>query len=73
MRTMSVTIDDKLYERLKRTVPLRQVSKFVTKAIEEELTKTTNHLHEAYLEAAQDTDREKAIKEWENLDREFWS
>jgi hypothetical protein len=73
MRTMSFTLNDKLYDRLKRTIPHRQVSKFVTKAIEEELTKRACYLQQAYVEAAQDKEREEVIKEWEAIDHELWS
>lgn len=72
MRTLSVTISDELYTNLKRAVSSQKISKFVSEAVSEKLTKKEEALYQSYLEASKDADREKEIKDWESLSIESW-
>ncbi|MBX9696520.1 MAG: hypothetical protein K2X53_00370 [Alphaproteobacteria bacterium] len=72
MRTLSVTISDALYTNLKRSVSSQKISKFVSEAVSEKLTKKKEALYQSYLEASQDTEREKEIKDWDSLSVENW-
>ncbi len=72
MRTLSITMNDDLYDILKHTVASRKISKFVSEAVEEKLDKKREHLYQAYLEAAHDVEREKELKDWDAISMESW-
>ena len=67
MRTMSISIEDELYEKLKYMIPTKQISKFVTKAVGRELSVQEDILKAAYLAAANDKEREEELREWDKL------
>jgi predicted CopG family antitoxin len=71
MRTICITINDELYLNLKHSVSSRQMSKFVCEAVREKLTKE-EELYQAYLEASQDEEIEKELKEWDAIAFEGW-
>lgn len=68
MRTMSISLKDSLYERLKLSIPSKKISKFVCQAIEHELEARESALSSAYLEAEKDMERQELIREWEEID-----
>lgn len=72
MRTLSITINDDLYNSLKHTVPARKISKFVSEALAEKLAQKRERLYQAYLEASQDEEREADLQEWDRLNVEAW-
>lgn len=74
MRTLSVTISDDLYNCLKHTIASQKISKFVSEAVAvtEKLNKKREDLYQAYLEASQDVEREKDLKDWDTISIEFW-
>jgi hypothetical protein len=72
MHTISITLDNGLYARLKNIIPNGKVSKFVSHAIEESLEKKTAALHKAYSEAYKDKSRNKEIEIWNVTDSENW-
>ncbi len=72
MRTLSVTISDRLYDNLKHTVSSRQISKFVCQAVEEKLNQKRDVLYQAYMDASQDPERLQELKIWGDLDTEDW-
>ena len=72
MKTLSVTLADDLYDRIKHTVPPRRVSKFVSEAVEVKLKGQTDDLYKAYLAASQDGDREALSKDWDTINTESW-
>ncbi|MDF3033422.1 MAG: hypothetical protein K0R76_376 [Alphaproteobacteria bacterium] len=72
MKTLSVTLADKLYDRIKHTVPPRQISKFVSEAVEIKLEEQANELYKAYTLAAQDPDREEVLRDWDAIDIDSW-
>jgi len=72
MRTLSITISDELYNALKHTASSRQISKFVSEAVQEKLRTKNEELYLAYLEASLDQDREEELKDWDPLSLEGW-
>lgn len=68
MRTMSISLQESLYERLKHSIPSKKISKFVSKAISHELERMEKELALAYKEAEQNPERNELIKEWEKID-----
>ncbi len=67
MRTLSVTLSDDLYDSLKHMVPSRKISQFVSEAVTEKLKGKGDLLYQAYVEASQDTEREKDLKDWDSM------
>jgi len=67
MRTMSISLQESLYERLKHSIPSKGISKFVSKAISHELERMEKELALAYKEAEQNSGRNELIKEWEKI------
>lgn len=72
MKTLSITLADDLYDRIKHTIPSRRVSKFVSEAVEVKLNEQTDDLYKAYLASAQDRDREEVLKDWDAINIESW-
>jgi len=72
MRTISITMSEDLYYKLKHSVSSRQISKFVSEAVKEKLSKKEEILYQAYLEASKDEELEKELKEWDVLNVEGW-
>lgn len=72
MKTLSVTLADDLYNRIKHTVPPRRVSKFVSEAVELKLKEQNDGLYKAYLAASQDRDREAILNDWDTINIESW-
>ena len=68
MRTMSISLQESLYERLKHAIPSKGISKFASKAISHELERMEKELALAYKEAEQNKNRSELIKEWEQID-----
>lgn len=72
MKTLSVTIANDLYDRIKHTVPPRMISKFVSEAVEVKLKEQTDDLYKSYLAASQDRDRESVLEDWDAIGPESW-
>lgn len=68
MRTMSISLQESLYERLKHSIPSKRISKFVSNAISHELERMEKELALAYEEADQNPERNKLLKEWDRVD-----
>lgn len=71
MRTMSISVEDELYERLKHSVPSKKISQFVSKAILQELTEIEKELSLAYEEAEASKERNILLTEWDATDELF--
>ena len=71
MRTLSITVNDILYEDLKHSVAPRQISKFVSEAIEARLKQQHEELVQAYIDAGKDAEREAELEDWDNI-TESW-
>ena len=73
MKTLSITLADGLYDCIKHTVSPRQISKFVSKAVEIQLKEQSKELYKAYLLAAEDRDREEDLEDWDKINLESWA
>lgn len=73
MKTLSVTINDDLYNVLKHSIPARKISKFVCEALADKLEQKNQTLYQAYLEASQDQDRESELQDWDHASLESWN
>lgn len=72
MRTLSITLPDDVYDRIKHAVPPRQISKFIAEAVEKKLNEQADKLYRAYLLANQDSEREQELKDWDVVNTEHW-
>lgn len=68
MRTMSISLQESLYERLKHSIPSKKVSKFVSSAISHELERMEKELSLAYEEAEHSKERNELLNEWDAID-----
>jgi len=68
MRTMSISLSEALYDRLKHLVPAKKVSKFVCLAIATELEKQEHNLAMAYKKVEQDYERQNLLSDWDIID-----
>ena len=68
MRTMSISLSEALYDKLKHSVPTKKISQFVSSAISKELEKQEYELTMAYEQIGQDKERHKLLKEWDAID-----
>ena len=68
MRTMSISMSEALYDKLKHSIPSKKISKFVSFAISKELEKKEQDLFLAYENVEKDDERQKLLKEWDAID-----
>ena len=68
MKTMSISINEVLYDKLKHSVPANKISKFVNNAISKELEQKEQELILAYQTVELDNDRKKILDEWDAID-----
>lgn len=68
MRTMSVSLTENLYEKLKHLIPSKKISKFVSFAITKELEKKEQELTLAYKNAEKDQERQSLLNDWDASD-----
>ena len=71
MHTISITINNEIYNRLKGSIPKGRVSDFVSQAIEEKLNKKSLALHKAYLDAYSSKARKREADLWKSVDQDF--
>ncbi len=67
MRTMSISLTEELYEKIKRMIPSKQVSKFIASAAIKELKAKEEYLKACYLEADQDEVLNAELDEWDQI------
>ena len=68
MKTMSISLQENLYERLKHFVPAKKISSFVSAAIVKELNNKEEQLSLAYQAVEKDQDRQALLNEWDLID-----
>lgn len=68
MRTMSISLSEDLYDKLKHSIPSKKISKFVSSAITKELEKKEQDLILAYEKAEKDEQRQNLLNEWDDID-----
>lgn len=67
MKTLSITMNDYLYDDLKHTITPGQISRFVNEAIKVRLEKQREELMQAYKEAGEDVVREAELGDWDKV------
>lgn len=65
MRTLSISLQESLYDRLKHSIPSKKISQFVSNAISHELARKEEELTRAYQEAEKANDRQELLNEWD--------
>ena len=68
MKTMSISIDESLHYKLRHSIPAKKISMFVSSAIKKELDAEEEKLRLAYIDAEQDPERQKELKDWDDID-----
>ena len=63
--TLSVIVNNGLYQRLQKEIGKGKISDFVSKAVEKQLDEKEKKLEQAYREISQDKERWKLTTEWE--------
>jgi len=72
-QVLSVKLDINLYWQLKSEVGKGKISRFVENLIAQELNKQDQKLAQEYQEAAQDKNRWKEAREWEQAQMTDWN
>ena len=65
---ITINIEDALYLKLKQLIPNRQISKFISGAIQKALLGQESELVKAYQDAYNDNQRRAENKKWEALE-----
>ena len=69
---LNITIDEDIYERLKRELPAKGISRFINDAVRARLRPSRKALDESYNVAARERWRKLEAHEWEVTDVEDW-
>lgn len=71
MKTMSISIDEELYEKLKHSVPNKKISMFVSKVISNALEIEERELRLAYVASENDSARQEELRDWDAIDVDY--
>jgi hypothetical protein len=69
---LNITMDEKLYRRLKRELPPKGISAFIEIAVRERLFPERRVLEAAYRKAAREAWRRRLGSDWSAVDAESW-
>ncbi len=69
---LNITMDEKLYRRLKKEIPRRGISGFIEAAVRNCLRPDRKSLEAAYAAASREPWREELEKDWEPTEVEGW-
>jgi Arc/MetJ family transcription regulator len=69
---LSITMDEDLYERLQKELPLRQLSSFVNEAVRARLQPDHRALDAAYKAASKEPWRREVTDDWQVTETEDW-
>jgi hypothetical protein len=69
---LNITMDEKLYERLKREIPPGGISAFIEDAVRTRLRRDRKSLEAAYAAASREAWREELGRDWEPTELEWW-
>jgi hypothetical protein len=72
MKTLSIALDDALFEKLKRHIPSGKISKFISGAISEKIEEKEAALYNEYLAASKEQDINEELKDWDGIDGNNW-
>lgn len=69
---LNITMDADLYERLKRELPAKRISRFINDAVRARLHPDRRTLDAAYKAARKETWRTELVEDWEVTETEGW-
>ena len=69
---LNITIDEDVHERLKREVPAKGMSRFITEAVRARLRPSGDQLDDAYRAASREAWRKSEASAWAITDVEGW-
>ena len=69
---LNITMDDDVYERLKKEVPPKKLSAFISGAVRAKLQPDARALNAAYKAANKERWRADLAEEWKHVDGEGW-
>jgi hypothetical protein len=69
---LNITIEDDLYDRLKRELPPRRISAFISQAVRARLRPSVKTLDAAYKAARRESFRGRLAREWSRTESEAW-
>ena len=69
---LNITMDEETYRRLKRDLPPKRISAFITAAVRARLRPDQRTLDAAYRAANQETFRHELAADWDAVDTEGW-
>ena len=69
---LNITMDDRLYRRLKRELPPKGISAFIEAAVRSHLRPGRDELDAAYAKAREETWRRELADDWAETDVSGW-
>ena len=69
---LNITMDDDVYARLKKEVPPKRLSAFITGAVRAKLHPDARTLNAAYRAASEERWRTGLAEDWKDIDDEGW-
>ena len=69
---LNITMDEDMYARLKKEVPSKKLSAFISSAVRAKLYPDTKALDEAYRAARKERWRKALEHDWKNIEDEGW-
>jgi hypothetical protein len=69
---LNITLDERLYRRLKQRAAPKKLSAFIAKALDEKLGPDVGELEVAYREAATEPWRKALSEDWAATEYETW-
>ncbi|CUS38670.1 hypothetical protein [Candidatus Nitrospira nitrificans] len=69
---LNITMDDDIYARLKKEVPPKKLSAFISSAVRAKLHPDTKSLDAAYRAARKESWRTKLEDDWKSTEDEGW-
>ena len=69
---LNITMDEAVYERLKKEVRPKRISAFINEAVRAKLRPDRQALDEAYKAASKERWRRRLTDDWSRTDTEWW-
>jgi hypothetical protein len=69
---LNITMDDDVYARLKKEVPPKKLSAFISRAVRAKLHPDAKALNAAYQAASKERWRTSFDEDWKHIDVEGW-
>ncbi len=69
---LNITMDEDLYDRLKRRLPPKRISAFINEAVRDHLYPDAKTLDAAYKAASRESWRQGLAESWKSTEAEDW-